>query len=402
MKFRDLHIQTQREAPNNARSQGQAFLVRAGYVTREGGLLPLGEACISRLKGLARTSPASFFSRLSLSVLDTDGETVFPLSTGAVEVIHCPACRYTARSELARFRKPAPLAGDPEPVEKVHTPDCASIEALAAFLIIPKEKTAKAMMFTRPSDGRFVFVVVRGDMTLSEAKLKREVGDVRLATAQEIAAAGASPGYASPVGLKDALVVVDDLIPGSANLAAGANEAGYHLLNTNCGRDYRADRTADLAAASEGDACPECGQPLAGLKADILKQGDDYFFEAILYALAEAHHDEKGLAFPSPCAPFDVYLMHLAGKQLDTRARAGEMYTALEERGLLVLFDDRDERAGVKFNDADLIGLPLRVTLGEKNLVNGMVEVKARTAGENQLVPAGEVLNFLQSRLPNS
>jgi prolyl-tRNA synthetase len=399
MKYRDLHIQTQREAPNNARSQGQAFLVRAGYMTREGDLLPLAETAISRLIKLAETDPASFLFRLSLPILNTDEETVFPISTGSTAVIHCPVCGYTARKELAKFQKPVPPLEDLRPVEKVHTPDCSTIESLANFLNLPREKTAKAMMFTRPSDGRFVFVVIRGDMTLSEAKLKRAVGDVRLATPEEIVRSGAAAGYASPVGLQGVLVVVDDLIPGSTNLAAGANVAGYHLLNTNAGRDYQAELVADLVSAAEGDPCPTCKGPLSDIRAEILKQGNETFFDKVLSALADAHHDEKGLTLPSPAAPFDVYLMHLPGKELDTRAKADEIFSALQKADIPVLFDDRDERAGVKFNDADLIGCPVRVTVGEKNLVNGMVEIKARTAGQNQLAPVQDLIQFIQTHL---
>lgn len=144
-------------------------------------------------------------------------------------------------------------------MEKVLTPECPTIEALAIFLNIPKEKTAKALMFTRTTDGKFIFVVVRGDMTLSEAKLKNAVDEVRLATPEEIAKSGAAAGYASPIGLKDALIVVDDLIPQSPNLVAGANETGYHLLHTNCGRDYTPELVADLVLANAGDACSNCG-----------------------------------------------------------------------------------------------------------------------------------------------
>lgn len=397
MKYRDLHIQTQREAPNNARSEGHAFLVRAGYVTREGGILPLGETCISRLRKLAEKDPASFFSRLSLPILNTAEETVFPITTGPIEIIHCPACGYTARAELALFRKPILLNEAPLPLEKVSTPDCSTIESLARFLGIPAERTAKAMMFTRASDGRFVFVVLRGDMTLSEAKLTRAVGPVRLATSEEIEQAGATAGYASPVGLKGALIVADDLIPRCSNLVAGANEAGYHLLNTNHGRDYQAGQVADLARASEGDPCPNCDQPLSHINADVLKQGDELLAEGILLALAEVHHDPKGLTLPAGAAPFDVYLMHVPGKELDTRAKVAEIYDMLKAADIPVLFDDRDERAGVKFNDADLIGLPSRAVVGEKHLTSGMIELKPRTGSETQILPIANLIETLRN-----
>ena len=223
-------------------------------------------------------------------------------------------------------------------------------------------------------------------MTLSEAKLKDKVGDVCLATAEEITKAGAAAGYASPIGLKNALIVVDDLIPQSPNLAAGANEAGYHLLNTNYGRDYSAEIIADLVEAKAGDPCQTCGNSLSVSSVISLATRREFHFENILLALAETHHDDKGLTFPKSAVPFDVYLMHIAGKELDTRAKAEEIYNSLLAAGISVLFDDRDERAGVKFNDADLIGCPIRITVGEKNLKEGMVELKLRKADKNILI----------------
>ncbi len=222
MKYRDLQIQTQREFPSNMRTEGFGWLVRAGYMTRENEILPLGNQAIGHLKSLA--SQPSFMSLLSLPVIANQQETFFQITTGSIEVIHCPACSYTSRKEIAQFKKIPFSKEEPLSVEKVLTPDCNSIESLANFLGVPKEKTAKALMFTRIADNKFVFVVVRGDMQLSEAKLKKLLGDFRLATSEEIAKAGAAAGYASPIGLKDALIIVDDLIPQSPNLVAGANE----------------------------------------------------------------------------------------------------------------------------------------------------------------------------------
>jgi prolyl-tRNA synthetase len=387
MKYKDLNIQTQREFPNNARTAGFGWLVRAGYLTRENQLLPLGELAISQLKKTADVLAL-------LPTLSSETETFFPLETGSVEVIHCPACNYTERIDLAQFKK-TPFSQEAQlPVEKVLTPDCHTIEALANFLNTPKEKTAKALMYTRLSDNQFVFVVVRGDMQMSEVKLKNLVGDVRAATAEEILAAGAAAGYASPVGLnaKRALIIVDDLIPQSPNLAAGANDDGYHLLNTNCGRDYSPEIVADLTQAKAGDSCVNCGNPLSASSALSLATRSEFHFENILLALAETHHDDKGLTLPKSAAPFDVYLMHVLGKQMDTRTKAEEIYNSLQTAGIAVLFDDRDERAGVKFNDADLIGCPLRITVGEKALQNGMVELKPRKEKENKLVALEKII----------
>lgn len=385
MKYRDLNIETQREAPNNARTEGFAFLVRAGYLTRENNQTRLGNLALQHLQSLS--TDANFFSQLHIPALRSPEEIFFPITPGSIEIVHCPTCHYTERLELARFAK-TPLQHETQlPLEKVSTPDCHTIEALAIFLGIPREQTAKALMYMRPGDGRFIFAAVRGDMQLSEAKLKRHVGEIRPATVDEIEESGASPGYASPIGLKRALVVVDDLIPRSQNLAAGANETGLHLINTNYGRDYSAEIIVDLVQTRAGDPCVNCGSPYSILPAIVLATRNSYRFENILLAMAETHHDTKGLVLPAAVSPFDVYLMQVSGKEINTSAAALELYHALRQAGISVLFDDRDERAGVKFNDADLIGCPLRITVGERALKEGMVELKPRTENENRLIP---------------
>jgi len=397
MKYRDLNIQTQREAPNNARTEGFSFLVRAGYLTRENTSTQLGEVALNHLRDLSKE--LSFLSQLSLSTIGNDNELFFPIASGSIEVAHCPNCQYAERLEFARLTK-TPLPKEEElPLEKVLTPDCHTIEALANFLDIPKERTAKALMYTRVSDNQFIFIVVRGDMQLSEAKLKQHVGDVRTATAEEIERSGAAAGYASPIGLREALIVVDDLIPRSQNLVAGANETGYHLKNTNYARDYSAEIVEDLIQAKAGDACINCGNPLSILPAMSLATRKIYDFENILLALSETNHDSKGLTLPHPAAPFEVHLMQVSGKEMDTRLKAEEIYNNLQDQKISVLFDDRDERAGVKFNDADLIGCPIRVTVGEKGLKEGMVELKPRKEKENQLVHLDNIVEKIKSIL---
>lgn len=393
MRFDELAIKTQREAPSNSRTEGFAFLVRAGYLGRDSQPLELGRRVAANVRklhaGLAAKPPGAFFARLGLPVLASrvSEEFYFPIAGGANEILSCPGCGYASRRELSGLlKRPFDASQQALPLEKVATPDCSTIEALAAFLRIPKERTAKAVMYTRPQDGRFVFSVVRGDMQLSEAKLCALVGAVRPATEAEIVAAGAVPGYASPVGLRDALVIVDDLLPRSPNLAAGANQAGYHLLNVNFPRDFQAGTVADIVLPRGGDGCPECGAPLLAGAAETLADRDGIRFDALLLPLAETHHDEKGLSLPKGIAPFDVYLMSVPGKNVDTTAPAGDLYSRLSQAGFSVLYDDRDERAGIKFNDADLIGCPLRLTVGERGLQNGMVELKPRQAAENRMV----------------
>ena len=406
MRFNELSIQTQREAPSNSRTEGFSFLVRAGYLSRAGQPLELARRVSANVHRLYETmaatgTPTAFFSRLGLDVVAsrTSPEFYFPISTGAEEILSCAACGYASGRGLSGLHKQPFSSEEALPVEKVFTPDCSTIEALAGFLHIPREKTAKALMYTRLQDGQFIFIVVRGDMQLSEAKLRRLVGDVRPATEAEITAAGAVPGYASPVGLRGALVIADDLLPASPNLVAGANQPGYHLINVNTPRDFQPGRVADVVLACAGDPCPGCGMPLELRAAEMLADQGGMRFDGLLPALAETHHDDRGLALPGSLAPFDVYLMSVPGKSIDTSPAAEDLYRQLSEAGISTLYDDRSERAGVKFNDADLIGCPLRITVGERGLQNGMVELKPRKAAETRAVPLASIVEETRNEL---
>lgn len=395
MRFGQLNLQTLREAPANVRSAGFAFLVRAGYLSRDKEVLFLGQQAIARMQSVA--GQPDFYEQLGLPVLRSQQQVFFAHEKGAQQVMHCPACGFVSRRETAAFAKTVFSQEAPLPLETIPTPDCNTIEALAALLDIPKQKTAKALMFTRLSDEKFIFVVVRGDHTLGEEKLKAAVGDVRLARPEEILAAGAVAGYASPLGLQNALIVVDDIIPNSPNLVAGANQAGHHFLNTNCGRDYAPELVADLVLAGPGDPCSVCGGALSVLQADRLAADGQVDFLQVLLAVAEMHYDDKGLKLPAAAAPFDVHLVSLPGKELDTLAAALELVGRLEQAGFSVLLDDRDERAGVKFNDADLLGCPLRLTVGERALRDGMVEFKRRSGSESSNIPLVDVIGSLKT-----
>jgi len=406
MRFSETNLETLRDAPSNARTEGFAWLVRAGYLTRENEITALGQQTISRLQKEYETEEesASLFHNIKLPVIETEnGEIHFAIPTGKAHTLQCPSCKYAARKDLAHFKKEVSQLEDEEPIEKVLTPDCHTIEKLAEFLNIPTKKTAKAIMLTRLSDGRLVFVMVRGDMQLSEAKLKKHIGEFQPATYEEIAAAGASPGFASPVGLKNTLIVVDDLIPRSQNLVTGANEEGYHLLNLNYERDYTAEIIADLAEADAGDICPNCDGKLELFKTNLIAEKKDKKIELypanLLQALAESHHDENGLTLPLAAAPYDIYLMVIPGRKTDTTSPADKLYEKLQKAGFSLLYDDRDTRAGVKFKDADLIGLPLRIVLGERGLEEGNLEVKLRTVKEKELVALDAIVNYLKKLL---
>ena len=399
MKYKDLNIQTQREFPNNARTQGFGWLVRAGYLTRENEILPLGQQTLANFKQRAAGAPQAFLRSIGIPTTQgIYGHLFFLLEAGREDIFICRECDYADLAETASAQNFRLQPREKLEVEKVFTPNCNTIESLAKFLKIDANQTAKALMFVRIADGKFIFIVMRGDTQLNPHKLQKHIGDVRPATVEEIASVGAVPGFASAIGIQNALVIVDELIPRSVNLAAGANEDQYHLLNTNYGRDYSADLVLELVQAQDGDICIACeNESIFQEKGEILVDDRGRTVDInILLALAETHRDDKGLTLPKSAAPFDVYLMHVPGKTINTLEKAEEIYNSLQSAGISVLFDDRDERAGVKFNDADLIGCPLRVTVGEKALQNGMVELKPRKEKENQLIPLDQLIDTLQ------
>ncbi|HJW84360.1 MAG TPA: proline--tRNA ligase [Anaerolineae bacterium] len=351
-------------------------------------------------------------------------EFMYLAPIGEDTLVLCRNCGYAANRQIARFARPAAAPEALRPIEKVPTPDTKSIEALAALLGVPRSKTAKAVFLIagHEADGpdareEFIFAVIRGDMDVNETKLGNAVRAdwLRPASDDEIRAAGATPGYASPIGLKKVTVVVDEAVPASPNLVAGANEEGYHLLNTNTPRDYAASIVADIAAAGDGDACIHCGRPLYTARGvevgNIFKLGTRYsdavgatYLAAdgthrpvvmgsygigsgrLLACAAEEHHDDKGLIWPISVAPYQAHLVSLAGADAEVSAAAERVYRALLDAGIEVLYDDRDESPGVKFADADLIGLPIRLTVSARALGKGGVELKQRDRKEFEIV----------------
>ncbi|MGE3542199.1 MAG: proline--tRNA ligase [Candidatus Tectimicrobiota bacterium] len=368
-------------------------------------------------------------------------EYMYLTGIGEDTLILCDACGYSANRQVAQVRKPLPEAVAPLPIERVATPGTSTIEALAALLDVPASRTAKAVFYlatmSDPADvnatvQRFVFAVVRGDTDLNETKLANAIGarDLRPAHEEEIRAVGAEPGYASPVGLDQGamLLIVDDLIPLSTNLVAGANVPGYHLRNTNYGRDYQAPLVQDIVAARDGDGCPQCGAALRTSRGvevgNIFKLGTRYT-EALggtyldrdgttkpvimgsygigtgrlLSCILEEHHDEHGIRFPISVAPYHVYCVALTQRAPEVAELAEQLYRAAWEQGVEMLLDDREATPGVKLNDADLLGLPLRLTLGPRSLKAGGAELKLRGSEASTLVPVDAIVSTLKAEV---
>ena len=368
-------------------------------------------------------------------------EYMYLTPVGEDTIIHCSQCGYSANGQVAVFRKSEAEAEEPAVIEKVATPDTATIEDLARFLSIPESKTAKMVFMTgtfkdadQGDEGgtseRLIAAVIRGDLEVNETKLANAVKAMALRPAhdEEITAVGAVSGYGSAIGLEGAVIVADDSIPKAPNLVSGANEEGYHLLNVNYGRDYEAELVTDIASARAGCTCAECGAVLEASRGvevgNIFQLGTRYsdamgctFLDGsgkarsvvmgsygigvgrLLACVVEEYCDDKGLVLPLSVAPYHVHLLSLAKKAGPAQEASERIYAELEAAGVEVLYDDRPENAGVKFNDADLIGLPLRVTVGDRSLKKGMVEVKARPEAEPEEVPVDEVAAHLQGRL---
>jgi prolyl-tRNA synthetase len=365
----------------------------------QGDLTALGRKSALRISQL--TLQGKQMERLEIPMLRTaDGEAFAVSRLGDATLLHCQNCGYARDIEKATAAKRAEPQQAPLPLERVNTPGCKTIESLSTFLEVPPSKTAKALLYSRQGTNDLVVVVIRGDMQLAERKLRAAVGDLQPATPEQIAKAGAVPGYASPIGLRTGFVVVDDLIPASTNLIAGANVEDFHLRNTNLTRDYRADQVADITLAGAGDPCSKCESPLTAVTGILLADRAGLRSANALLVLAEQHHDEHGLHLPVGIAPFDVYLLQLSSRTLDTNSAASEIYQGLEAAGVAVLFDDREARAGVKFNDADLVGCPIRITVGDKHLMNRMVESKNRIGNAIELIPLEDIIRTVRSQIP--
>lgn len=387
----------------------------------------------------------NIFNRCALPVTDVESdvgmmggnmahEFMYLTPVGEDTLLICGQCGYQANRQIAEFEKDDPVQEEARPLEKVETPDATTIKALTEFLGISERKTSKVvfMIATMTEDGeeteKLVFAIVRGDMDLNETKLANAIQAkaLRPAEPEEIEAVGAVPGYASPIELDGVLVVVDDLIPQSPNMVAGANEKDHHYVNVNYGRDYEADIVTDIAAAQDGDPCANCGAPLDAVRGievgNIFKLGT-WYSEAVgatyqdrdgqekpvvmgsygigsgrlLASVVEEYHDEYGMMLPISVAPYEVHVVSLGegGEDDEVHAAAEDLYEDLREAGVEVLYDDRDDSPGVKFNDADLIGIPIRLTVGARSLSQGGVELKLREEEDRDLIPQDAVVDHV-------
>ena len=348
---------------------------------------------------------------------------------GESEIAYCEKCDMAATTERAACADAPAQDAEMLPMEEVYTPGTKTIEDVANYLGLRQEQTIKALLFVtydvEGNENGYVAAFVRGDRECNMTKLVNalDIAEHQIAFADEEAmgeATGCVGGFTGPTGLHDCTIVVDSELPGLKNLCAGACKEDHHLINVNYGRDYKADIIADIKTLLEGDLCPCCGAPIRHARGievgQVFKLGTKYSESMHAYfadekqkehpivmgcygigvtrtlaAIVEQHHDEDGIVWPMSVAPYHVIITVMKPKDEAQMALAEDIYQKLQTAGVEVLLDDRNERPGVKFKDADLIGIPIRITVGRK-AGEGIVEYKLRREEEKQEISAEEAV----------
>ncbi len=360
-------------------------------------------------------------------------EFILPTPTGEDTVITCPSCGYTANAEKAVGAHAGSAKEEAKeellPLSEVSTPGVKTIAELAEFLEIAEAQTLKAVFYS--ADEQLVFVTIRGDLDVNEIKLKNLLGcnQLRLASDEEVIQASLVAGSASPIGIQGIKRIADPSISSGSNFVVGANKPDTHLRNANYPRDFQVDSLSDIALAQPGELCTNCSEPLEAIRGvevgHIFKLGT-FFSETLgalfldqhgqqhpmlmgcygigvgrlLAAAIEQNHDDRGIVFPTPIAPYQVQLVGLNLTDERVKEAAEQLYQELWDQGIETLYDDRIEAAaGVKLNDADLLGLPLRLVVSPRNLNNSVAEVKGRQETEAELVPLDQVVAEVRRRL---
>ena len=403
MFWSGLHIPTQREFPAEAKSPAHGLLIRAGYMRAaradESPWLFLGERALEKIRRLGQREISSeTFTRCGIRLSEPQEEFRVRSAAAGDAAVECPGCGYFASLDEAVFRAVAVAAPDPlteASPEAFHTPDCKTIAEVAEFTGLPRTSQIKSLVMT--VHGEPILALVRGDHHLSRRKLARfliwkdakdEDDAVPAQPAQIARWFGADPGSLGPVGIFNMKIVADYALAGRRNMIAGANRNDYHLRNVTPGRDFNG-LFADLRQAGEGDLCAHCGTALALSAQKLMRLTDaagSIEAERALFATAEQNSDDAGLVLAPSIAPFTVIVTPVNDADPAMHDVASKIYADCLAAGIDALYDDRDQRPGVKFKDADLIGIPYRITIGKK-LQQGLAEVTDRRRRSARDVP---------------
>lgn len=355
-------------------------------------------------------------------------EFIVVSDAGEDTIVMCESCGYAANTEKAKFIKPSQQIEESKNLQEIHTPEVRTIDDLATFLNVSKAKTLKAVFYV--ADGEMVFAVIRGDLEVNEIKLRNALNaiDLHVATADEVRDAGITAGSASPVGISGIKIVGDDSIELGSNFVAGANKVDWHFENVNYPRDFQVDVMVDIGLAGQGYSCTQCDSKLVMVRGievgHVFKLGTRYseilgaYFAdrdgiqrpaimgcygigvgRLLAAYVENSHDDRGMILHPSTAPYQVHLVALNSNNTDVAREAEMLYEHIVSSGLEVLYDDREESAGVKLNDADLLGLPVRVLVSPRNMKHDQVELKLRTADEAIMVQTSRVVDSIAEML---
>ena len=413
------------------------------FIMKDGYTFDVDEAGADRSYEIMRQTYSRIFQRcgLKFKIVDADSgsiggsfsqEYMVLADTGEDQIVTCSKCEYAANMERAEVKWAGPEApaatGTMKRIEEVSTPNMRTVEEVTSFLSVSPQELVKTLIFK--TDTEVVAALIRGDHEVNEVKLKNLLGadSVELADPALVAeVTGAPMGFAGPVGLK-VKRVADNALKGMADFVTGGNKHDVHFIHVNLGRDFQADQFADLRLVMPGDFCPRCKGELEfkrGIEVGhIFKLGTKYSkpLHAVyldekgeekviimgtygigvartLAAAIEQNHDADGMIFPVPIAPFEVVVLPLQIQETEVAATGEKIYREIQGQGLDVLIDDRDVRPGVKFKDADLLGIPVRINVGARNLKNGRVEMKLRTEAESVLIPTQEAPKMIAAKV---
>jgi len=425
-KFRD------EPRPRAGLLRGREFIMKDAYSFN------LNQNSLDESYQRMREAYRNIFRRCGLPTIEVEADSgaiggkdshefIMPAESGEDLILFCNESGYAANVERAKSTISSVVITEPDELELIDTPSVKTIEELSSFLGIAEEQTLKAVFYQ--ADSELILVTIRGDIEVNEVKLKNHlhVTDLHLATEEETRLSSLTPGSTSPIGLNNIRTIADFSIESGGNYAAGANINDKHYINVNYPRDFKVDEILDIATAREGDKSPDGKGILVSTRGievgHVFKLGT-FFTDAlgleyadeqgklspvlmgcygigvsrILAAAIEQNHDDKGIIFPAPIAPYQVQLISLNIDNEEVSSTSTVLYQALIDSGCDVLWDDRLETAGVKFNDSDLLGLPLRIIVSPRNLKDGVIELKRRRddssskIGLDDVVPEAKIL----------
>jgi prolyl-tRNA synthetase len=436
LPFMVYHIQT--KIRDEARPRGGLLRVREFFM-KDGYSFHPDEASLDEYYPYVVQAYRNIFQRCGLDPVAIEADPGFiggsashefmlVVGEGEETLVRCHNCGYVASIDMAFSKAPAAPDGPTGDLQMVPTPGQRTIEQVAAYLGVPTSRTLKSLVY-RTSEG-LVLAVLRGDRQVNERKLAKALGDpeLRMATDLELQQAGLVVGFISPVGQQGLRIVLDESVSPDVGYVAGANREDYHYVNIVPGRDFPIHLSASFSQVQEGDLCLHCGSPLQLVKAielgHVFKLGTKYsramgatYLDKdgrpqymvmgcygigtgrLLAAIVERWHDSKGILWPKSVAPFQVQLVTVGLDRPEVVEQAERLYVELQRSGVEVLYDDRDESAGVKFMDADLLGMPLRVTVSARTLQQQSIELKPRREERAWLVPVSRAVEEIRSAL---